>query len=57
MKVLTKQQLESYEDTKLCYICREEFENKYTKDKIYIFEIIPVIIQVNIEAMQIAFVI
>ena len=35
---LTKEQHESYENTKDCYICKEKFENKYLKDQKY-FEI------------------
>ena len=33
--MLTKQQQESYENAKICYICKEKFENKYLKDKKY----------------------
>ena len=33
MKLLTKELQESYENTKICYICREKFEIKYLKDK------------------------
>ena len=33
MKLLTKQQQESYENAKFCYICKEKFENKHAKDK------------------------
>ena len=33
MKLLTKEQQESYENSKICYICKEKFENKYLKDK------------------------
>ena len=33
MKLLTKEQQESYENAKICYICKEKFENKYFKDK------------------------
>ena len=33
MKLLTKEQQESCENTKICYICKEKFENKYLKDK------------------------
>ena len=36
MKLWTKEQQESYENAKLCYICREKFENKYLKDKKYL---------------------
>ena len=27
MKLLTKEQQESYENAKICYICKEKFEN------------------------------
>ena len=35
MRLLTKEQQESYENPKTCYICKEKFENKYLKDKKY----------------------
>ena len=35
MKLLTHKQKESYENAKFCYICRENFEEKYAKDKKY----------------------
>ena len=35
MKLLTKEQQKSYENTKIGYICKEKFENKYFKDKSY----------------------
>ena len=35
MKLLTKEQQESYENAKICYTCKEKFENKYLKDKKY----------------------
>ena len=35
MKLLTKEQQKSYEDPKMCYICKEKIENKYLKDKKY----------------------
>ena len=35
MKLLTKEQQESYENAKLCYICKEIFKDKYVKDKKY----------------------
>ena len=53
-ELLTKEQQESYENAKLCYICKEKFENKYLRDEI--LEII-VIIQGNIEMVRIAYVI
>ena len=34
-QLLTKEQKESYENAKMCYICKEKFENKYLKDKKY----------------------
>ena len=33
MKLLTKEQQESYENAEICYICKKEFENKCLKDK------------------------
>ena len=33
MKLLTKEQQESYENAQICYICAEKFKNKYVKDK------------------------
>ena len=33
MKLLTKEQQESYENSKICYICKEKFEKKCLKDK------------------------
>ena len=35
MKFLTKEQQESYENAKICYICQEKFENKNLKVKKY----------------------
>ena len=35
MKLLTKEQQESYENAKIFYICKEKFEYKYLKDKKY----------------------
>ena len=35
MMLLTTEQQESYENAKLCYFCREKFQNKYAKDKKY----------------------
>ena len=32
-KLLTKEQQESYENSKIDYICKEKFKNKYMKDK------------------------
>ena len=35
MKLLTKEHHESNENAKICYICKEKFENKYVKNKKY----------------------
>ena len=35
IRSLTKEQQESYENAKICYICKEKFENKDLKDKKY----------------------
>ena len=52
MKLLTKEKQESFENAKICYICKEKFEIK----NIVKLEII-VIIQGNIEVLCIAYVI
>ena len=58
MKLLTKELQESYENAKICYICKEKFEDKYAKDKkkkMVKLEII-VIILVNTEVLHIVYV-
>ena len=35
MKLLTTEQQESYENSKICHICNEKFQNKYLTDKKY----------------------
>ena len=35
MTLLTKKQQESYENEKVCYMCKEKFEIEYVKDKKY----------------------
>ena len=35
MKLLTKEQQESYKKAKICYICKEKLTDKYAKDKKY----------------------
>ena len=35
MKSLTEEQKESYENAKICYICKEKFKNKYFEGKKY----------------------
>ena len=58
MKLLIDKQQESYENSKICYICHKKFENKYLKDKKNIVKLeIIVIIQQNIEVVCIAYVI
>ena len=60
MKLLTKEQQESYENAKICYICKEKFENKYLKDKKYCKirdHSHYIIIQRNREVLHIAYVI
>ena len=32
MKLLTKQEQKSYENAKICYVCKKKFENKYLED-------------------------
>ena len=32
MKLLTKEQWKTYENAKICHICKEKFENKYLED-------------------------
>ena len=34
-KLLTKEQQESYQNAKICYICKKRIENKYLKGKKY----------------------
>ena len=35
MKLWMKEQQETYENAKICYICKEKFENRYLKHKKY----------------------
>ena len=57
MKLLTKEQQESYENAKICYIGKKKFENKYLKDKKFLKLEIIVIIQGDIEMQHIIYVI
>ena len=34
--LLTKEHQESYENAKICYICKEKFQSKYVKNKKYL---------------------
>ena len=36
MELLTNKHQESYENARMCYICKESFEDKHTKDKMYL---------------------
>ena len=57
MELLTIEQQESYKNTKVSYICKEKFENKYLKDRNIVKLEIIVIKQGNIEVLRIAYVI
>ena len=57
MKLLTKEQQQSCENAKICYICKEKFKDKYAKYKIIIKLKIIVIMQANLEVLHIAYVI
>ena len=57
MKLLTKEQWESYENAKICNICKEKFENKYLKEKNIVKLEMIVTIQGNLEVVYIAYVI
>ena len=51
LKLLTKEQQESYENAKTCYICKEKFENNYANDKNIVKLDTIGIIQGNIEML------
>ena len=57
MKLLTKEQQESFENAKICHICKEKFENKYLKDTNTVKLKIIVIVQENIKVLHIAYMI
>ena len=57
MKLLTKEQQESYENEKICYIYEEKLENKYVKDKKYCKVQTIVVIQENINVLRMVYVI
>ena len=57
MKLLKKERQEPYENAKICYVCKENFENKHLKDKKYRKVRDHVIIQGNVEVPRIACVI
>ena len=57
MKSLSKDRHESYETTKIFFICIEKFENEYLKDKKNIVNLeIIVFLKGNIEVVLIAYV-
>ena len=55
MKFLTKELQKSYENAKICYICKEKFKNNYLKDKKYRKVRIIVIIQENMKVLLVAY--
>ena len=57
MKLLAKEQQESYENAKICYIYKERNEDKYLKEKKIVRLEIIVIIQENVEVLHVAYVI
>ena len=57
MKLLTKEQQESYENAKVCCICKEKFENKYLQDIKYCKVGDHCHLQAGIELLRIAYVI
>ena len=56
IKLLTKEQQESYENTKICYTSMDKFENKYLRDKNIVKLDITVIMQKNTEVLRIVYV-
>ena len=56
MNSLTNKQQKSYQNAKLCYICKEKFEDKCLKENIVKLKTI-IIIQGNTEVVHIAYVI
>ena len=57
MKSLTNEQQKSYQNVKICYICKERFEDKRAKDKSIVKLGTIVIMQGNIETLCTAYVI
>ena len=56
-RLITKQQQKSYQNAKICYICKEKFEDIHSKDKNYGNVRDQFITQENIEMLHIAHVI
>ena len=58
VKLLTEEQQESYDNAKICHICKGKFEYKYVKDKKNIVKLkIIVSIRRNIKVLRIAYII
>ena len=57
MKLLTKEQQESYENRNSCYICKEKSKTKYIEDRNIVELEVIVVIQGNIEELRIAYII
>ena len=57
MESLTKHQKESYENAKICYICKKKIENEYLKDEKYCKVIDHCHYECNIEALLVGYVI
>ena len=52
MKLLIKEQHESYKNAKICYICKEKFEVKYVEDENIVKLEIIVIVQGHISVLR-----
>ena len=57
MTLITKEQQESYQNAKICYICKEKLESKYLKKQNIVKLEVIVIIQGKKEVLCIAYVI
>ena len=55
MRFLTKELQKSYENAKICYICKEKLKYNYLKDKKYRKVRIIVIIQENMKVLLVAY--
>ena len=55
IKLLTKEQQKSYENVKICFICKEKSENKFFKDMEYCQVDIMSLYMGNIEVLHIAY--
>ena len=57
MLLLTKEELKSYQDAKVCYICGKRFLKKFTNDKTIEKLDAMVTSQINIELQHIVYII